>query len=70
MLHIVLHQPEYPDNAGNVGRTCVALGAKLWLVRPLGFRLRRSAPAPCGPRLLDRAETPIIFLAGFIQISS
>jgi tRNA (cytidine/uridine-2'-O-)-methyltransferase len=38
-LHIVLHQPEIPDNAGNVGRTCVALGAKLWLVRPLGFRL-------------------------------
>jgi len=39
MFHIVLHQPEIPDNAGNVGRTCVALGAKLWLVRPLGFRL-------------------------------
>ncbi len=39
MLHIVLHQPEIPDNTGNVGRTCVALGAKLWLVRPLGFRL-------------------------------
>ncbi len=36
-LHIVLHQPEIPDNTGNVGRTCVALGAKLWLVRPLGF---------------------------------
>ena len=39
MLHIVLYQPEIPDNAGNVGRTCVALGAKLWLVRPLGFRI-------------------------------
>jgi tRNA (cytidine/uridine-2'-O-)-methyltransferase len=39
MLHVVLHQPEIPDNAGNAGRTCVALGAKLWLVRPLGFRL-------------------------------
>jgi tRNA (cytidine/uridine-2'-O-)-methyltransferase len=39
MLHIVLHHPEIPDNAGNIGRTCVALGAKLWLVRPLGFRL-------------------------------
>ena len=39
MFHIVLHQPEIPDNAGNVGRTCVALGAKLWLVRPLGFRM-------------------------------
>jgi tRNA (cytidine/uridine-2'-O-)-methyltransferase len=39
MLHIVLYQPEIPDNTGNIGRTCVALGAKLWLVRPLGFRL-------------------------------
>jgi tRNA (cytidine/uridine-2'-O-)-methyltransferase len=39
MLHVVLHQPEIPDNTGNVGRTCVALGAKLWLVRPLGFRM-------------------------------
>ena len=38
-LHIVLYQPEIPDNTGNVGRTCVALRAKLWLVRPLGFRL-------------------------------
>jgi tRNA (cytidine/uridine-2'-O-)-methyltransferase len=38
-LDIVLHQPEIPDNTGNVGRTCVAVGAKLWLVRPLGFRL-------------------------------
>jgi tRNA (cytidine/uridine-2'-O-)-methyltransferase len=38
-VHIVLHQPEIAENAGNVGRTCVAVGAKLWLVRPLGFRL-------------------------------
>ncbi|MEN6407695.1 MAG: tRNA (cytidine(34)-2'-O)-methyltransferase [Thermoguttaceae bacterium] len=39
MFHVVLHQPEIPENAGNIGRTCAALGAKLWLVRPLGFRL-------------------------------
>src|SRR5690349_18288551 len=38
-LHVVLHQPEIPHNTGSVGRTCVAVGAKLWLVRPLGFRL-------------------------------
>ncbi len=46
-LHVVLYQPEIPYNAGSVGRTCVAVGAKLWLVRPLGFqvddrRLRRA----------------------------
>ena len=38
-MHIVLYQPEIHHNAGSVGRTCVAVGAKLWLVRPLGFRL-------------------------------
>ena len=38
-LHIVLYQPEIPYNTGSVGRTCVATGAKLWLVRPLGFRV-------------------------------
>lgn len=38
-LHIVLYQPEIPYNTGSVGRTCVALGAKLWLVRPLGFQV-------------------------------
>ncbi|NOY43457.1 MAG: tRNA (cytidine(34)-2'-O)-methyltransferase [Planctomycetes bacterium] len=38
-LHIVLYQPEIPYNTGSVGRTCVAVGAKLWLVRPLGFRV-------------------------------
>ena len=38
-LHVVLHQPEIPQNTGNIGRTCVALYAKLWLVRPLGFRV-------------------------------
>ena len=38
-LHVVLFQPEIPHNTGAVGRTCVAVGAKLWLVRPLGFRV-------------------------------
>lgn len=39
VAHVVLYQPEIPYNTGSVGRTCVAVGAKLWLVRPLGFRL-------------------------------
>ena len=47
ILHVVLHQPEIPPNTGNVARSCVAIGAKLWLVKPLGFeitekRLRRA----------------------------
>ena len=39
LLHVVLHQPEIPPNTGNIGRSCVAIGAKLWLVKPLGFRI-------------------------------
>lgn len=39
ILNVVLFQPEIPQNTGNIGRTCVAIGAKLWLVRPLGFKL-------------------------------
>lgn len=39
MPDIVLVEPEIPQNTGNIGRTCVALGMKLWLVRPLGFQL-------------------------------
>ncbi len=42
-FHVVLHQPEIPQNTGAVGRTCVALRAKLWLVRPLGFRIDERA---------------------------
>ena len=38
-LHVVLVQPEIAANTGSIGRTCVAVGAKLWLVRPLGFHL-------------------------------
>jgi tRNA (cytidine/uridine-2'-O-)-methyltransferase len=38
-LHVVLVEPEIAANAGAIGRTCVAAGAALWLVRPLGFHL-------------------------------
>lgn len=46
-LNVVLHQPEIAPNVGAVGRTCVALDARLWLIRPWGFqieekRLRRA----------------------------
>jgi tRNA (cytidine/uridine-2'-O-)-methyltransferase len=46
-LHVVLLEPEIASNTGAIGRTCVAAGASLWLVRPLGFhlddrRLRRA----------------------------
>ena len=38
-LNVVLVEPEIALNTGSIGRTCVAAGAMLWLVRPLGFHL-------------------------------
>lgn len=38
-LHIVLVEPEIPQNTGNIARTCAAIGAKLHLVKPLGFEI-------------------------------
>ena len=36
-IHIVLHEPEIPQNTGNIARTCAATGASLHLIRPMGF---------------------------------
>jgi tRNA (cytidine/uridine-2'-O-)-methyltransferase len=38
-LNVILVEPEIALNTGAIGRTCVAVGAMLWLVRPLGFHL-------------------------------
>lgn len=48
MLNIVLHEPEIPANTGNIGRTCVAAGARLHLIEPLGFRLTEKAVKRAG----------------------
>jgi len=39
-LNVVLFQPEIPQNTGNIARTCGAVGAKLHLIKPLGFSVR------------------------------
>ena len=39
MMHIVLVNPEIPQNTGNIARTCAATGAMLHLIKPLGFEL-------------------------------
>ena len=43
MLNIVLLEPEIPANTGNIGRTCVAAGARLHLIEPLGLSLSEKA---------------------------
>lgn len=48
LLHVVLVSPEIPPNTGNVARSCVAIGAKLWLVKPLGFDVSDKAVRRAG----------------------
>lgn len=38
-FHIVLHEPEIPNNTGNIGRTCVGMQSKLHLIKPYGFEI-------------------------------
>ncbi len=47
-LHVALVHPEIPWNTGSVGRTCLAAGAQLHLVEPLGFSLSERAVRRAG----------------------
>ncbi|MCT4612052.1 MAG: tRNA (uridine(34)/cytosine(34)/5-carboxymethylaminomethyluridine(34)-2'-O)-methyltransferase TrmL [Clostridia bacterium] len=38
-MHIILHEPEIPQNTGNIARTCAATGSSLHLIKPLGFSI-------------------------------
>lgn len=58
MFNIILHEPEIPNNTGNIGRTCVATGCSLHLVHPLGFSTSVKACRRAGldywPRLAPK----------------
>ena len=47
-LNVVLVEPEIPQNTGNIARTCAATGARLHLVRPLGFSISEKAVKRAG----------------------
>ena len=59
-LHVALVTPEIPWNTGNVGRTCLAAGAQLHLIEPLGFSLAarpvRRAGLDYWPRVAPRTR--------------
>ena len=48
MLNIVLLEPEIPHNTGAIARTCAATGARLHLIKPLGFDISDKAVKRCG----------------------
>lgn len=53
-LNIVLHEPEIPQNTGNIARTCAAVGAKLHLIEPLGFKVDDKAVRRAGLDYWDK----------------
>ena len=60
-LDVILFQPEIPPNTGNIIRLCANTGARLHLVRPLGFRLDAKAVRRAGldyRELADVREYP------------
>lgn len=56
MNHIVLFEPEIPQNTGNIVRTCAATGAKLHLVEPLGFQISDRYLKRAGLDYWDKLE--------------
>lgn len=55
-LHIVLFEPEIPQNTGNIARTCACTGAVLHLVEPMGFRLTEKHLGRAGLDYWDEVE--------------
>ncbi len=60
MLNIVLIEPEIPQNAGNIIRTCAVTGAKLYMVKPLGFEVSDKHFKRAGLDYFDMANVEII----------
>lgn len=56
MLHVVLVEPEIPQNTGNIARLCVAAGARLHLVGPLGFSIEGKEARRAGMDYWDRLD--------------
>ncbi|MBR5228044.1 MAG: tRNA (cytidine(34)-2'-O)-methyltransferase [Clostridia bacterium] len=55
-IHIVLVEPEIPQNTGNIARTCAAIGATLHLVKPLGFDISEKAVRRAGLDYWDKLD--------------
>lgn len=56
MINIVLFEPEIPQNTGNIMRTCVAVGARLHLIKPLGFELSDKQLKRSGMDYIEELE--------------
>lgn len=59
MLHVALLEPEIAANTGNIARTCLATGASLHLIRPLGFRLDNEGVRRAGMDYWDEVDRTV-----------
>ncbi len=59
MIHIVLFQPEIPQNTGNIMRTCAATDTRLHLIKPLGFKLDEKSVRRSGMDYRDMVEAEV-----------
>jgi tRNA (cytidine/uridine-2'-O-)-methyltransferase len=59
VFNIILHEPEIPPNTGNVMRLCANTGARLHLVKPLGFRLDEKSVRRAGLDYRDLADVQV-----------
>ena len=55
-INIVLHEPEIPQNTGNIARTCAATGASLHLIKPLGFEIDSAKLQRAGLDYWDKLD--------------
>ncbi len=58
-IHIVLHEPEIPQNTGNIARTAAVVGASLHLIKPLGFSINDKYLKRCGLDYWDKLDIHI-----------
>ncbi|MBR4319850.1 MAG: tRNA (uridine(34)/cytosine(34)/5-carboxymethylaminomethyluridine(34)-2'-O)-methyltransferase TrmL, partial [Oscillospiraceae bacterium] len=56
MLHIVLAEPQIPQNTGNISRTCAVTGAVLHLIKPYGFEISDKNLKRAGLDYWDKLE--------------
>lgn len=58
-INIVLHEPEIPQNTGNIARTCAVTGASLHLIEPLGFEIDSAKLKRAGLDYWDKLDVHI-----------
>ncbi len=67
-LNIVLVEPQIPQNTGNIARTCAVTGARLHLIRPMGFTVTDKHLKRAGLDYWDKLE--ITYYDSFAEFSA